>query len=128
MSGRLFRLSTTINGEYGADGDAATAGDNNEYTIGKTSNGTHMVVIVQYDFAANSALAGLLYFYDGNTTANAGAIMVDWMFMAISVTIHIPSFMHMMLRVLGLIHPIHSLQWNNIYCNYSRAKSIWICS
>ena len=76
MSGRLFRLSTTANGEYGPDGDAATTGDNGvEYTTGKTTNGTAGSggAYVQYDFAANSALAGLIYFYDGNTTANAGA-------------------------------------------------------
>ena len=76
MSGRLFRLSITANGEYGPDGDAAVTADNGvEYTTGKTSNGTAGSggAYVQYDFAANSAMPGLMYFYDGNTTANAGA-------------------------------------------------------
>ena len=53
MSGRLFRLSTTVNGEYGPDGDIATTGDNGtEYTTGKTTNGTagSSGAYVQYDF------------------------------------------------------------------------------
>ena len=77
MSGRLFRLSTTANGEYGPDNDAAATTDNGvEYTTGKTSSGSAgdgANGYVQYDFAANTSLAGLLYFYDGNTGANAGA-------------------------------------------------------
>ncbi len=75
MSGRLLRLSSTINGEYGPDNDAATAGDNGtEYTDGKTTNGTagSSGAYVQYDFTQGTP-PSVLYWYDGNTGSNAGA-------------------------------------------------------
>ena len=75
MTGRLFRFSTTINGEYGPDNDIATTGDNGtEYTTGKTTNGTAGSggAYVQYAFAGSN-LTSNLYFYDGNTGSNAGA-------------------------------------------------------
>lgn len=76
MSGRLFRISTTVNGEYGPDGDIATTGDNGtEYTTGKTTNGTagSSGAYVQYDFSANTNSPTYYYYYDGNTGSNAGA-------------------------------------------------------
>jgi len=76
MTGRDFKLSTTVNGEYGPDNDAAATTDNGvEYTTGKTTNGTAGSggAYIQYDLSANTSLAGILFFYDGNTTANAGA-------------------------------------------------------
>ncbi len=76
MNGLLLRLSTTINGEYGPDNDAAATADNGtEYTTGKTSNGTagNAGAYVQYDFSANASIGTQMYFYDGNTGSNAGA-------------------------------------------------------
>lgn len=75
MTGRLFRLSTTENGEYGSDGDIATTeGNGTEYTTGKTTNGTAGSggAYIQYALAG-SGLTEALYFYDGNTGSNAGA-------------------------------------------------------
>lgn len=74
MTGRLFRLSTTINGEYGPDNDIATTEDNGvEYTIGKTTNGTAGSAGAYIDYAfAGSNLSDNLYIYDGNTGSNAG--------------------------------------------------------
>lgn len=75
MSGRDFKLSITANGEYGPDGDVATAGDNGtEYAVGKTTNGTagSSGAYIQYAFTPATATTNL-FFYDGNTTANAGA-------------------------------------------------------
>jgi|TARA_B100000035_G_scaffold58241_1_gene46535 hypothetical protein len=75
MSGRVFKLSTTVNGEFGPDGDASAAGDNGtEYTTGKTTNGTagQSGAYVQYAFAG-SGVAETMYYYDGNTGGNAGA-------------------------------------------------------
>ena len=41
MSGRDFKLSTTVDGEYGPDLDFSQTSDNGtEYTTGKTTNGT----------------------------------------------------------------------------------------
>ena len=74
MSGRLL-VSSTINGEYGPDNDAATTGDNGtEYTDGKTTNGTARSsgAYVQYDFTQGTP-PSVLYWYDGNTGSNAGA-------------------------------------------------------
>ena len=54
MSGRLFQLSTTQNGEFGPDGDFAASADNGtEFTTGKTTNGTagSSGAYVQYDFS-----------------------------------------------------------------------------
>ena len=75
MSGRDFKLSTIANGEYGPDGDAATAGDNGtEYAVGKTTNGTagSAGAYSQYAFTPQTATTNL-FFYDGTTGANAGA-------------------------------------------------------
>ena len=75
MSGRDFKLSTTANGEYGPDGDAATAGDNGvEYAVGKTTNGTAGSggAYSQYAFTPSTTTSNL-FFYDGTTGANAGA-------------------------------------------------------
>ena len=77
MTGRTFKLSTTVNGEYGPDGDIATTGDNGtEYTTGKTTNGTagSSGAYVQYAFAG-SGVAETMYYYDGDTGSNAGG---DW--------------------------------------------------
>ena len=75
MTGRTFKLSTTVNGEYGPDGDIATTGDNGtEYTTGKTTNGTagSSGAYVQYAFNG-SGVAETMYYYDGDTGSNAGA-------------------------------------------------------
>ena len=75
MSGRDFKLSTTANGEYGPDGDAATAGDNGtEYAVGKTTNGTAGSAGAYSQYAFTSAAASSsLYFYDGVTGTAANA-------------------------------------------------------
>jgi len=75
MSGRDFKISLDINGEWGLDGIAGNADDGTEYTTGKTTNGTAGSggAYVQYDLAANSALAGFLYFYDGGTGTASNA-------------------------------------------------------
>ena len=76
MSGRDFKLSTTINGEYGPDGDIATTEDNGaEFTTGKTTNGTagSSGAYVQYNFGLTTDLS-IIYFYDGVTGSNAGAV------------------------------------------------------
>lgn len=70
MSGRDFKLSETVNGEWGPDGDFTETDDNGtEYTTGKTSNGTagSAGAYVQYDFSANANLPSNLYYYDGGT-------------------------------------------------------------
>ena len=76
MSGVLFKISTTVNGEYGPDGDFTATSDNGtEFTTGKTTNGTagSSGAYVQYDFTQDSSLTGSLYVYEGTTSANAGA-------------------------------------------------------
>ena len=76
MSSKVFKISTTVNGEYGPDGDIATTGDNGaEYTTGKTTNGTagSSGAYVQYDFSANTSPPTQYYFYEGTTGSNAGA-------------------------------------------------------
>ena len=40
MSGLVFALSTTVNGQWGPDGTAGNSDDGTEYTTGKTSSGT----------------------------------------------------------------------------------------
>ena len=76
MSGRDFKLSTTINGEWGPDGTAGNSDDGAEYTTGKTTNGTagSSGAYVQYDLSANSSPAAQYYFYDGGTgtASNSG--------------------------------------------------------
>ena len=68
MSGRDFKLSTTVNGEWGPDGTFGTGDDGSEYTTDKTSNGTAGTAgaYVQYAFGG-STWPGTLYFYDGGT-------------------------------------------------------------
>ena len=76
MSGVLFKISTTVNGEYGPDGDFTATSDNGtEFTTGKTTNGTagSSGAYVQYDFTQDSSLTGSLYVYEGTTSGNAGA-------------------------------------------------------
>ena len=70
MSGRDFKISDGINGEWGLDGIAGNVDDGTEYTTGKTTSGAEgdgANGYIQYDLSANSTLAGLLYFYDGGT-------------------------------------------------------------
>jgi hypothetical protein len=88
MSGRDFKLSEAINGEYGPDGDASTTADNGtEYTTGKTSNGTagSSGAYVQYAFGDSTTPANL-YYYDGGTgtasNANYGGLANSILFSA----------------------------------------------
>ena len=76
MSGRDFKLSTTVNGEWGPDGDFSETADNgDEYTTGKTTNGTagSAGAYVQYDFSQDSSLTSNLYIYDGGTGTAANS-------------------------------------------------------
>ena len=76
MSSLSFKLSTTVNGEYGPDGDfTATTDNGTEFTTGKTTNGTagSSGAYVQYDFTQDASLTGNLYVYEGTTSGNAGA-------------------------------------------------------
>ena len=77
MSSQAFKLSTTVNGEYGPDGDVTATSDNGtEYTTGKTTVGTAGsggTAYVQYDFTQDTNLTGNLYVYEGTTSGNAGA-------------------------------------------------------
>ena len=68
MTGTDFKISTTVNGEWGSDGTAGTADDGSEYTTGKTTNGTpgSAGAYIQYDLAAGT-LTGSIYYYDGDT-------------------------------------------------------------
>lgn len=68
MSGTDFKLSITVNGEWGPDNTAGTADDGTEFTTGKTTNGTAGSVgaYIQYNFS-QATLVGNLYFYDGDT-------------------------------------------------------------
>ena len=69
MSGRDFKLSTEINGEWGPDGviGGVDSDDGDEYTVGKTTNGTagSSGAYVQYAFAG--VTLSRLYVYDGGT-------------------------------------------------------------
>lgn len=89
MTGRDFKLSLTVNGEWGTDGifGGASTDDGDEYTFGKTSNGTagSAGAYVQYDFYAgyttvdpngtggNYLTGSTLYFYDGGTGTPSNA-------------------------------------------------------
>ena len=76
MSGRDFKLSTTVNGEYGPDGDFTDSTDNGtEYVTGKTTNGTagSSGAYVQFDFSQDTSLNSNLYFYDGGTGTAANS-------------------------------------------------------
>lgn len=76
MTGLLFKLSTTVNGEWGPDGDFTATADNGvEYTQDKTSNGTagSSGAYVQYAFGNGTVTASSLYFYEGTTGTAANA-------------------------------------------------------
>ena len=75
MSGHLFQLSTTTNGEWGPDGlapsDPSDAGDGGtENTAGKTTSGTagSANAYVQYDFTLDTSGNTLFYWYNGDLT------------------------------------------------------------
>ena len=74
MSGTDFKLSTTVNGEWGPDNTFGTSDDGTEFTTGKTTNGTagSAGAYIQYDFSA-ATLSGSLYFYDGGTGTSSNA-------------------------------------------------------
>ena len=79
MSGRDFKLSVTINGEWGPDGiidgGAGDVDNGSEFALGKTTSGTAGSggAYVQYAFTTDGATQNL-YFYDGGTgtAGNAG--------------------------------------------------------
>lgn len=80
MTGLLFKLSETENGEWGPDGlapsDPSDTGDGgSEYTTGKTTNGTAGSggAYIQYDFSANITPPQSLYWYEGDLTTAANA-------------------------------------------------------
>jgi len=88
MTGRDFKLSFDVNGEWGTDGifGGVSTDDGDEYTFGKTTNGTagSAGAYVQYDFALGAAttdpvtsnpyLSGsTMYFYDGGTGTASNA-------------------------------------------------------
>ena len=80
MTGLLFKLSETENGEWGPDGlapaDPSDSGDGGtEYTTGKTTNGTagSAGAYVQYDFSANATPPQQLFWYEGDLTTAANA-------------------------------------------------------
>lgn len=68
MTGRDFKLSTDVNGEWGTDGVFGTLDDGTEYTTNLTTNGTagSAGAYVQYGFAG-TAITGNIYYYDGGT-------------------------------------------------------------
>ena len=74
MSGRDFKISSTVNGIWGPDGVIGGGDDGVEYTTGKTSGGTagSSGAFIQYDWTASTALT-VMYFYDGGsgTASNA---------------------------------------------------------
>jgi len=74
MSGRDFKISSTINGIWGADGVIGGGDDGVEYTTGKTSGGTAGSggAFIQYDWTQSTGLT-VMYFYDGGsgTASNA---------------------------------------------------------
>ena len=78
MAGRDFKLSDTVNGEWGPDNviGGVSPDDGSEYTDGKTSNGTagNAGAYVQYDLTVTgNALPSQLYFYDGGTGTASNA-------------------------------------------------------
>jgi len=78
MSGRDFKLSVTVNGEWGPDGiidgGAGDVDNGTEFVLNKTSSGTAGSggAYVQYGFTPEGA-ASNLYFYDGGTGTAANA-------------------------------------------------------
>ena len=75
MSSLVFKLSETVNGEWGADGTAGNSDDGTEYTTGKTTNGTagSSGAYIQYDLTANTSLPNTLYYYEGTTGTAANS-------------------------------------------------------
>lgn len=79
MSGRDFKISGIVNGEWGPDGIAGSGDDGAEFTTNKTTNGTagSAGAYVQYDFAGSN-VPETMYFYDGGTgtasNANYGGV------------------------------------------------------
>lgn len=72
MTGRLFRLSLTVNGEWGPDNTFGNGDDGIEFTNGKTTSGTAGSggAYVQYNLTAYTFVDNAntsLYFYDGQT-------------------------------------------------------------
>lgn len=72
MTGRLFRLSLTVNGEWGPDNIFGNGDDGIEFTNGKTISGTSgsASAYVQYNLTSYSFADNVdteLYFYDGQT-------------------------------------------------------------
>ena len=75
MSSLVFKLSETVNGEWGPDGTAGNSDDGTEYTTGKTTNGTagSSGAYIQYDLTTNSSLPNTLYYYEGTTGTAANS-------------------------------------------------------
>lgn len=68
MTGRDFKLSDVVNGEWGPDDTISTGDDGTEYTTGKTTSGTAgdgAGAYVQYDFGSYETIPSPLYYYDG---------------------------------------------------------------
>ena len=74
MSGRDFKLSLTINGEWGPDGTAGNSDDGVEYTDGRTASGTPGSggAHVTFDLTIGNP-AATLYIYDGTTGTAANS-------------------------------------------------------
>jgi hypothetical protein len=76
LSGLDFKISTTVNGEWGPDGDFTATADNGvEYTQDKTSNGTpgSSGAYIQYAFGNGTVTVSNLYYYEGTTGTAANA-------------------------------------------------------
>lgn len=75
MSGIDFKISTTVNGEWGPDGTAGNSDDGVEYTQDKTSSGTagSANAYIQYAFGNGTVTVSSLYFYEGTTGTAANA-------------------------------------------------------
>ena len=75
MSGRDFKISVEVNGEWGTDNTAGSLDDGTEYTTRKTTNGTAGSggAYVQYDLSANTNTVAAYYYYDGGTGTAANA-------------------------------------------------------
>lgn len=71
MTGRTFRLSDSINGEWGPDGVFGNGDDGTEYTLGKTVTGTpgNAGASVAYDFGLQAPPTPLYYYDAGTGTA-----------------------------------------------------------
>ena len=75
MTGRDFKLSEVVNGEWGPDGTFGTGDDGTEYTTGKTTNGTagSAGAYVQYPFGDDPSRPRNVYYYDGGTGTPANS-------------------------------------------------------